>query len=380
MMDPEATPSSDASSSSRDGTQRHAIPWGQHAELVLHAPAATLVVSPLPEGEKPYLVTHGRVETRIQEHGRVTKVELMPREAGFLSLFWRHGGQAELFVPPDVRAKLLLDAGAVRISGLKDCELELNTDAGTASLRDVHGKLTLRTGAGRIIGERVGGTLHVHAAAGAVKNPSPIPIAVSARHVHLDQATLEALFGAGATLTRFRDISQPGQFAAEQKVNLIGPRHRINGVRVLGPLRRSCQVEVSRTDEFTLGIDAPIRDSGNTQGSAPITLEGPAGVVHLKEGLICARRHIHMPPEEAEAYGVSDGDEVEVAVTGGPRDLTFGDVLVRVSPKFKLEMHLDTDEGNAAELNADATGQLVYTEAHGATASLRSRRTPKSEV
>ncbi|MBZ4376922.1 hypothetical protein NR800_36100 [Corallococcus interemptor] len=169
MMDPEATPSSDASSSSREGTQRHAIPWGQHAELVLHAPAATLVVSPLPEGEKPYLVTHGRVEARIQEHGRVTKVELVPREAGFLSLFWRHGGQAELFVPPDVRAKLLLDAGAVRISGLKDCELELNTDAGTASLRDVHGKLTLRTGAGRIIGERVGGTLHVHAAAGAVK-------------------------------------------------------------------------------------------------------------------------------------------------------------------------------------------------------------------
>lgn len=169
MMDPEATPSSDASSPSRDGTQRHAIPWGQHAELVLHASAATLVVSPLPEGEKPYLVTHGRVEARIQEHGRVTNVELVPREAGFLSLFWRQGGQAELFVPPDVRAKLLLDAGAVRIAGLKDCQLELSTDAGTASLRDVHGKLTLRTGAGRIIGERVGGTFHVHAAAGAVK-------------------------------------------------------------------------------------------------------------------------------------------------------------------------------------------------------------------
>ncbi|RKG90486.1 hypothetical protein D7V88_11095 [Corallococcus terminator] len=169
MMHPEETPSPESSASARDGAQRHAIPWGQQAELELHATAAALVVSPLAEGEKPYLVTHGRVEARIREHGRVTKVELVPREAGFLSLFWRQGGHAELFVPANVHARLKLDAGAVRVSGLKDCALELSTDAGTASLRDVHGKLTLRTGAGRIVGERVGGTLHVQADAGAVK-------------------------------------------------------------------------------------------------------------------------------------------------------------------------------------------------------------------
>jgi acetate kinase len=215
--------------------------------------------------------------------------------------------------------------------------------------------------------------------ASAVKNPGPIPIAISARHVHLDQAAMETLFGKGKTLTKLKDISQPGQFAAEEKVNVIGPRSRIDGVRVLGPLRKACQVEVSRTDEFALGVDAPIRDSGNTEGSAPITLEGPAGTVHLKEGLICAKRHIHMTPEDAASYGVVDGDEVEVAVTGGPRDLTFGDVLVRVSPKYKLEMHLDTDEANAAELNPGAQGQLAYTDVERATGSLQRRRPPREK-
>lgn len=196
----------------------------------------------------------------------------------------------------------------------------------------------------------------------AVKEPGPIPIAVSARHVHLDAATFEKLFGAGRTPTRYKDISQPGQYACEERVNLIGPRSRIDGVRVLGPLRPDNQVEISRTDEFTLGVDAPIRDSGRVTASAPIVLEGPAGTVRLDEGLICARRHIHMTPEDARAYGVDDMDEVEVAITGGPRDLVFGDVLVRVSPKYRLEMHIDTDEANAADLPPKGEGMLVATE------------------
>ena len=205
-----------------------------------------------------------------------------------------------------------------------------------------------------------------------------IPVAVSARHLHLCAASFEKLFGPGKQPTRWRDISQPGQFACEEKVNLIGPRGRIDGVRLLGPLRGKDQVEVSRTDEFKLGVDAPVRDSGKTEGSAPIVLEGPAGTLHLREGLICAKRHIHMAPPDARRFGVQDGDEVEVKITGGPRDLTFGDVLIRVSPMFVLEMHIDTDEANAAELDQGATGGLIYTDVAGVSGTLVGRRAKSS--
>jgi acetate kinase len=201
-----------------------------------------------------------------------------------------------------------------------------------------------------------------------------IPVAVSARHFHLCAASFEKLFGPGKKPTRWRDISQTGQYACEEKANLIGPRGRIDGVRLLGPLRGKDQVEVSRTDEFKLGVDAPVRDSGKTEGSAPIILEGPAGTLHLREGLICAKRHIHMPPADAKRFGVQDGDEVEVKITGGPRDLTFGDVLVRVSPMFVLEMHIDTDEANAAELDQGASGGLVYADVAGVSGTLVSKR------
>ncbi len=184
-----------------------------------------------------------------------------------------------------------------------------------------------------------------------------IPIAISARHCHLTAETFAALFGY-AMPTVAKPLSQPGQFACEERVNLIGPHDRIDAVRVLGPLRSVDQVEVSRTDEFRLGIDAPVRDSGNVQGSAPITLEGPAGTVTLAEGLICARRHIHMHPDDAERFGVSDKDEVAVAIVGGERDLVFGDVLIRVKESYALEMHIDTDEANAAELDRQAVGEI----------------------
>lgn len=218
-------------------------------------------------------------------------------------------------------------------------------------------------------------TAHLAGGRTETKAGGAIPIAVSARHVHLNQAALEALFGPGAVLTEKAPLSQPGQFASNEKVNLIGPRSRIDGVRILGPLRKECQVEVSRTDEFKLGVDAPIRPSGQTKGSAPITLEGPAGTLHLPEGLICALRHIHMAPEDAERFGVEDKDVVEVALTGGPRDLTFGDVLVRVNKAFRLEMHIDTDEANAAEINPGAAGDLVYDHVvDGASAGILRRR------
>lgn len=204
--------------------------------------------------------------------------------------------------------------------------------------------------------------------------PKTIPVAVSARHVHLTETTFAKLFGADAVPTKYKDISQPGQYACNEKVNLVGPRNRIDGVRLLGPLRRVDQIEIARTDEFRLGVDAPIRDSGQITDSAPITLEGPAGSVHLKQGLICARRHIHMHPDDAVIFGVEDKDIVEVAITGGPRDLSFGDVLIRVNEKYKLEMHIDTDEANAAELNSGAGGELICETVSDGAALLTSQR------
>ena len=203
-----------------------------------------------------------------------------------------------------------------------------------------------------------------------------IPVAVSARHVHLTQEHVEALFGPGHQLTPYRPLSQPGQFACEEKVTLIGPRKQLENVRVLGPVRSDSQVEISRTDEFFLGIDAPVRASGDIQNSPGITLEGPAGRVVLDHGVICAWRHIHMHPDDAEHFGVEDHDVVEVAIEGTSRELIFGDVLIRVSPKYRLEMHIDTDEGNAAELPTHSEGSLVDT---GGFARLRRKNVRPSE-
>jgi acetate kinase len=200
--------------------------------------------------------------------------------------------------------------------------------------------------------------------------PAPIPIAVSARHVHLTEETVEKLFGPGHRLTVDKPLSQPGQYAAVERVTLVGPRHSIERVRVLGPPRPANQVEISRTDEFHLGIDAPVRPSGQLDGTPGITLVGDAGTVAIEQGVICAQRHIHMTPEDAERYGVADRDLVEVAVDGPGRDLVFRDVLIRVKPTYKLEMHIDTDEANAAELAPRGEGALVDS---GGAARLRRR-------
>ena len=185
----------------------------------------------------------------------------------------------------------------------------------------------------------------------------PIPVNTSARHVHLAQADVEALFGPGHALRRKADLLQPGQFACEETVTLVGPKGTVERVRILGPTRKQSQVEVSRTEEFKLGIDAPIRASGDLHGSPGITMVGPAGEVRLKEGVICALRHIHMSPEDALRFALRDKDMVRVRVPG-ERSLVFGDVLVRVSPDYVLEMHIDTDEANAAELDQGAAGFL----------------------
>ncbi|MCB9336378.1 MAG: acetate/propionate family kinase [Flavobacteriales bacterium] len=204
-----------------------------------------------------------------------------------------------------------------------------------------------------------------------------IPIAVSARHVHLTQESIDILFGNGYQLTEYKPLSQPGQFAANEKVTLVGPKNQIERVRILGPTRSKNQVEISRTDEFFLGIDAPVRASGHVEDSPGIKLIGPKGELNLKEGVICAWRHIHMTPEDAKNFGVQDKDVVEVRVQNEERTLTFGNVLIRVSPKYKLEMHIDTDEGNAAELGKGAVGMLVDTQSE---ACLIKRSTAFDEV
>jgi acetate kinase len=185
-----------------------------------------------------------------------------------------------------------------------------------------------------------------------------IPMAISARHVHLNRETLDLLFGKDFELTIYKPLSQPGQFAANETVTIVGPKNKYENVRILGPIRPKNQIEISKTDEFFLGIDAPIRDSGNVDGSAPGTIIGPKGTVHLKEGFICAWRHIHMSPDDAISFGVKDKDMVEVEIDDPERPLVFRNVLIRVSDKFKLEMHIDTDEANAAEVKTGEEGAL----------------------
>ncbi|ABM39799.1 acetate/propionate family kinase [Polaromonas naphthalenivorans] len=193
--------------------------------------------------------------------------------------------------------------------------------------------------------------------------PPAIPVAVSAHHVHLTQASVEALFGAGCQLTKQRDLSQAGAWTAVETVNVIGPRGIIRSVRVLGPCRRSNQIEVSATETFTLGIEAPVRISGDTADTPTLTLEGPAGRLQTN-GLIVAQRHIHMQPEDAKRFGLADRDLVDVAIDSPPRTTVFRDVAVRIDPQFKLEMHIDTDEANAAAISHGGDGDLMLTLCH----------------
>ena len=186
-----------------------------------------------------------------------------------------------------------------------------------------------------------------------------IPVAVSARHVHLSERSVEALFGPGASLRVHAMLRQPGQFAAEQTVTLIGPKGRIEHVRVVGPPRAQDQVELSRSDELVLGIDAPLRESGDLQGTPGITLEGPAGRVHLDHGVVCSLRHLHLSPADAAALGLCDQQRISIHVAG-ERALTFDDLVVRVAPDYRMEVHLDTDEGNAAGIGPQgAVGRIV---------------------
>lgn len=184
-------------------------------------------------------------------------------------------------------------------------------------------------------------------------------VETSARHVHLSAEHIEILFGKGATLTHKKDLSQPGQFACEEKVELVGPKGSLK-VSILGPTRPADQVELSFTDARTLGLKAvPIRESGDVAGTPGLKLVGPCGEVEIAEGVMIAKRHIHMTPADAEAMGLKDKDVVSVKVETEGRSTIFGDTVVRVSPKFALAMHIDTDEANAAAAFGTVYGEIV---------------------
>lgn len=184
-------------------------------------------------------------------------------------------------------------------------------------------------------------------------------VETSARHIHLSQQDLETLFGKGATLTHKKDLSQPGQYACEERVTVVGPKRELKGVTILGPVRPATQVEISLTDARSIGVSAPIRESGDTAGSGACKLVGPCGEVELTEGVIAAKRHIHMTPADAETFGVADKEIVSVKIDSEGRSLVFGDVVVRVSEKFGLAMHIDTDESNAAGATPASVGTIV---------------------
>ena len=183
-------------------------------------------------------------------------------------------------------------------------------------------------------------------------------VETSARHVHVTQQDLETLFGKGAALTPKKDLSQPGQFACTERVDVVGPKKTISGVTILGPVRSATQVEVSLTDARTLGVSAPVRESGDIAGSAPCKLVGPCGEVELDHGVIAALRHVHLSAAQAEEAGVKDKDVISIKI-GGERGLVFDNVLVRAGEGHEREVHLDTDEGNAAGCGPDAVCELI---------------------
>ena len=185
-------------------------------------------------------------------------------------------------------------------------------------------------------------------------------VETSARHVHITQEVLETLFGKGYELTKKKDLSQPGQYACAERVDIVGPKKTLAGVSILGPVRPETQVELSLTDARSIGVAAPVRESGDIAGSGACKMVGPCGEVEISEGVIAAKRHIHMTTADAAQMGLTDKQIVSVKVaTDNGRDLIFGDVVVRVSDKYALAMHIDTDESNAGCIAPNTMGQII---------------------
>lgn len=259
---------------------------------------------------------------------------------------------------PAWRRRLALASSAMPFhvidrTGSMPCMVSEKLSAGEASMNEKAIKDIL-DGVIRDVIEQMGE--QVPAAAPCIISENTIPVELSARHVHLSEADAVALFG--DSLTPARDLSQPGQFLAHERVRLIGPRGVMDNVAVLGPSRGSSQVEISKTDARILGIEAPVRQSGDVAGTPGIILASQTGIVGLEEGVIIASRHIHMSPEDARRFCVSDNEKVCVHLDT-ERPVTLEDVLVRVNDQFKLAMHIDPDEGNGSGWDSSVTGRIV---------------------
>ena len=186
-----------------------------------------------------------------------------------------------------------------------------------------------------------------------------ILVETSARHVHVTEADLKVLFGENAQLSVKKMLSQPGQFATNERVTVVGPKKELAGVSILGPVRSATQVEISLTDARSIGVAAPIRESGDIDGTPGCKLVGPCGEVEISQGVIAAKRHIHMTPADAANFGVSDKEIVSVKIDTDGRSTVYGDVVVRVNDNFSLAMHIDTDESNAAGCGPNTYGEIV---------------------
>ena len=211
----------------------------------------------------------------------------------------------------------------------------------------------------QVLNSQLGGIGKLHQPSSHNGGPNPLVVNVSARHVHVTQEDLETLFGPGSQLTKLKDLYQDGEFASEQQVNIIGPRNRmIPAVRILGPTRNYTQVELSYSDGVFLGLDLALKVSGDHEGTHGCTIVGPAGSITMKQGLIRALRHVHMHPDDCAHFGVTDGQMMKLKVEG-PCGVTFDNLLVRENPKVKLEVHIDTDEGNACHLESATRIELI---------------------
>jgi acetate kinase len=292
------------------------------------------------------------------------------RVCKYIGAFWAALGGLDAIVftggigerSPEIRARICQNLSGMGVMLNEEANLAPDLSgrgAASVSCEDSPVKvLVIPTDEERMIARETGRALHRENVTRIIRQADrAIPVGVSAHHLHLSSPHVEALFGKDHSLTFRSALSQPGQFACEERVNLVGPKGQVERVRVLGPERPMTQVEISRTEEFRLGVDAPIRLSGNIAGTPGLTLKGPKGEITLEEGAICAQRHIHMTPEDALSFGVRDGDIVLVEVDGA-RSLIFGDVTARVSPDFRLEFHLDTDEANAGEVNTGMMARL----------------------